>query len=56
VLADRYPVVLVDGARVASIVRKHLSDNGLPLKSFLDELSAQYLERIGFGDPESILA
>ena len=56
VLVDRYPVVLVDGARVASIVRRHLSDNGLSLSVFLDSLSDQYVSRLGFGDPEAILA
>ena len=56
VLVDRYPVVLVDGARVASVVRKYLADHGTNLQVLLDDLSGQYEDRIGFGDPDSVLA
>jgi hypothetical protein len=53
---DRYPVVLLDGARVASVVRKYLLDHGVELVDLLDDLSEQYEDRIGFGDPDSVLA
>jgi hypothetical protein len=56
VLVDRYPVVLIDGARVASVVRKYLLDHGVELLSLLDDLSGQYEGRIGFGDPDAVLA
>jgi AcrR family transcriptional regulator len=56
VLMDRYPVVLIDGARVASVVRKYLLDHGVELVDLLDDLSEQYEDRIGFGDPDSVLA
>ena len=55
-LTDRYPVILIDGARVASVVRKYLVDQGIELLTFLDELSEKYEGRIGFGDPDSLLA
>jgi hypothetical protein len=56
VLMDRYPVVLVDGGRVASVVRKYLLDHGVDLLTLLDDLSGQYGDRIGFGDPDSVIA
>jgi AcrR family transcriptional regulator len=56
VLVDRYPVVLIDGARVASVVRRYLLDHGVELLSLLDDLSGQYEGRIGFGDPDAVLA
>lgn len=56
VLVDRYPVVLIDGARVASVVRKYLIDHGIELEALLDELSEIYEGRIGFGDPDAVLA
>jgi hypothetical protein len=56
VLTDRYPVILIDGARVATVVRKYLIDHGVTLPDLLDELSEIYEDRIGFGDPDSVLA
>jgi hypothetical protein len=56
VLTDRYPVILIDGARVASVVRKYLIDHGIELVALLDELSEIYEGRIGFGDPDAVLA
>ena len=49
-------MILIDGARVASVVRKHLVDQGIELLAFLDELSEKYEDRIGFGDSDSLLA
>ena len=56
ILMDRYPVVLVDGARVAAVVRKYLLDHGMDLGTLLDDLSDQYEGQIGYGDPDSVLA
>lgn len=56
VLTDRYPVVLVDGLRLATVVRRYIIDHGVPLETLLDGLSTQYDDRIGFGDPDSVLA
>jgi hypothetical protein len=56
ILNDRYPVVLVDGARVASVVRKYMLENGISIEALLDDLSNQYEGRIGFGDPDAVLA
>ena len=56
VLVDRYPVVLVDGARLATVLRRYLLDNGVSLSVLLDQLSEHYVTRIGYGDPEAILA
>ena len=55
VLSDRYPVLLVDGARLASIVRRHVENNGINLDEFLAQLAQEYESKIGFGDPETIL-
>ena len=51
----RYAVVLVDGAQVASVVRKYMLENGLSIEALLDDLSNQYEDRIGFRDPDSVL-
>ena len=55
ILNDRYAVVLVDGAQVASVVRKYMLENGLSIEALLDDLSNQYEDRIGFRDPDSVL-
>jgi hypothetical protein len=55
ILADRYPVVLVDGLRLAEVVRKYLQDNGLELQSLLSRLDEGYDKRLGYGDPEEVL-
>lgn len=56
ILADRYPVILVDGLRLSQVVRKYLIDNGLTTNDFLELVDSDYETRIGFGDPEAILA
>jgi hypothetical protein len=56
VLVDRYPVILIDGGRVASVVRRYLIDHGIELQELLEEISGIYENRIGFGDPDAILA
>jgi hypothetical protein len=55
ILTDRFPVVLVDGARLADIIRRHLMASGKGLKDFLDELDATYETRLGRGDAEQVL-
>lgn len=55
VLTDRYPIVLIDGRRLASVVNRYLLDEGITLADLLKTLSASYESRIGFGDPEAVL-
>jgi len=56
ILVDRYPVVLVDGLRLAQVVRRHVNDNGITVKALLEQLDDSYEERIKYGDPENALA
>ena len=56
ILADRYPVVLVDGLRLAQVVRKTLLESGLKTGEFLTQVDAMYEGRVGMGDPETVLA
>ncbi len=56
ILADRYPILLVDGLRLAETVRRHLQGSGLGLEVFLTQLAQSYPTRIGFGDPELVLS
>lgn len=55
VLADRYPMMLIDGRRLAETVKRHLHQNGIDLRDFLVPLVDKYRERIGVGDPELVL-
>lgn len=55
VLSDRYPVMLVDGRRLAEVIRRYLVGSGETLQVFLDRLLTNYASRIGFGDPEQVL-
>jgi hypothetical protein len=55
VLADRYPILLVDGGRLASVVRKHLMNQGIHLSTLLDQLTSTYETRISYRDPETVL-
>ncbi len=56
ILVDRYPIVLVDGYRLASVVVQYLEDYRIGLTELLDDLVANHEDRLGFGDPEVILA
>lgn len=56
VLADRYPMMLVDGRRLAEILRRYITNNGTELGELLDRLSDSYDSRTGFGDPEVVLS
>lgn len=55
ILMDRYPIVLIDGGRIATVIRKYILEHGMELKDLLTQLSETYSSRLGFGDPESIL-
>jgi len=56
VLTDKYPIMLVDGRRVAEIVRRHLTNSDTTLELFLEQLTNKYHTRIGFGDPDMVLS
>ena len=55
VLADRYPLVLINGARLANVVRQHLVSASVTLEELLATLDSTYDERIVSADPEQIL-
>jgi hypothetical protein len=55
VLADRYPLMLINGARLASIVRQHLVSSNLTLVDLLGSLDAEYDDRVSTADPEDVL-
>jgi hypothetical protein len=55
VLSDRYPILLVDGARLATLVRSHLQSSGVSLAEFLSRITLDYEKRIRFQDPEMVL-
>ena len=55
VLIDRYPVLLVDGARLAAVIRKYLTNQGVELGVWLNYLASTYEKRIRFQDPETVL-
>jgi hypothetical protein len=55
VLTDRYPVLLVDGARLAAVIRKYLANQGVELGEWLNYLASTYEKRIRFQDPETVL-
>lgn len=56
VLADRYPMMLIDGRRLSEVLRRHLMNSDSDLEELLEELSGSYSSRIGFGDPEIVLS
>lgn len=55
ILIDRYPIVLIDGGRIAIVIRKYLLEHGMELPDLLHQLSENHSSRLGFGDPDSIL-
>ena len=55
VLSDRYPILLVDGARLATLIRNHLQSSGTSLADFLSRITLDYEKRIRFQDPEMVL-
>ena len=55
ILEDRYPVVLVNGKRVAREVRQLLNIEGLPLASLLEREKAWYEANRRPVDPERVL-
>jgi hypothetical protein len=55
VLNDRYPLMLIHGARLASVVRQHLVSSNLTLGDLLAGLDAEYDTRVSAADPEQVL-
>lgn len=55
VLTDRYPIPLVDGARLATLIRSHLQRSGVNLADFLSRITLDYEKRIRYQDPEMVL-
>jgi hypothetical protein len=55
ILLDRYPIILIDGGRIAAVVRKYLLEHGMELSELLSQLSETHSSKLGFGDPDSIL-
>jgi hypothetical protein len=55
ILMDRYPIVLIDGGRIATVIRKYLLEHGMALSELLSQLSNNHSSKLGFGDPDSIL-
>lgn len=55
ILTDRYPIMLIHGGRIASVLHQHLLTTGLSLDEFLNTLDHSYHENIGWGDPEQVL-
>jgi hypothetical protein len=55
ILLDRYPIILIDGGRIATVIRKYLLEHGMGLSDLLDQLSEAHSSKLGFGDPDSIL-
>ena len=56
ILEDKYPMVLIDGRRLAETVRRYLTNNDIELATFLSQFTNRYLERIRIGDPEMVLS
>jgi hypothetical protein len=46
VLSDRYPILFVDGARLAVLVRGHLQNSGVNLADFLGRITLDYERKV----------
>jgi hypothetical protein len=55
VFADRYPMLLIHGSRVAEVLHRHLAAAGAGVDEFLRSIDATYEQRLGIGDPEQVL-
>jgi hypothetical protein len=57
VIVDGYPIILVHGKRIAEEVVKivHDGDRYQQISDFLDDLGAEYPERIKQAQPEELL-
>ena len=55
VLIDRYPVLLVHGGRLATVLSEEIAKTGKSIDELLDSLDASYDERLGWGDPDQVL-
>jgi hypothetical protein len=55
VVEDRYPLILVPGAKVAEAVRTITIRDGISVQEFLRRIDATYEERLRDRDPEQVL-
>lgn len=56
VIEDRYPIVLINGKRLAEEVHKMAVEaGGIPISDLLDEIDEAYGQRIELRDPEELL-
>jgi hypothetical protein len=55
VLVDKYPLLMVHGARVATTLRQHMVASGITIDALLARLDESYEGRVGSGDPEQVL-
>ena len=52
---DKFPIMLVNGLKVAQIVRKILIQSGKDLNDFLEEIDKEYIKYSKNKDPEEVL-
>src|SRR5262249_3301878 len=55
VFSDRYPVLLINGQRLAEVLHRYLVTAGADIDGFLRSIDATYEQRLGIGDPEQVL-
>jgi hypothetical protein len=56
IIEDQYPILLINGKRIAEVVHRIIHDDGYTtLEALLDELDEQYIDRIHNRRPEEIL-
>ncbi len=56
VYEDRYPIVLINGLRVAEEVRQMMFERGIStIRELLDDIDATYEQRLQYRDPEEVL-
>ena len=55
VLEDRYPLLMINGARLAATLHHDVARSGRTVTQLLEQLEASYDQRLGSGDPEQVL-
>ena len=55
VIEDRYPLILVPGAKVAEAVKRITVRDGLTVDEFLKRVDSTYEKRLVDRDPEQVL-
>jgi hypothetical protein len=55
VIEDRYPLVLIPGAKVAEAVRTLALRDGLTVSELLKRVDDSYIDRLRDRDPEQVL-